>query len=467
MGKADQDVEITLDLLKKYDRPGPRYTSYPTAVEFTEEFTEADYREKLARADERGDDPLSFYVHLPFCEERCTYCGCNVVITKKREVATPYLEHLHREIDMLAERLPGRRRLTQYHWGGGTPTYLSVEQIAALQRKVTEHFEIDSEGEVAIEVDPRVTSREQIDLLREVGFNRLSMGVQDFNPDVQEIVNRRQTEEETRRLYEYCRSKGFGSINLDLIYGLALQTPESFAATIKAVIEMRPERVALYSYAFVPWLKAHQRKIEVDALPPPEVKIRLFCIARAMFLEAGYAQIGMDHFALPEDELVHAMQRKRLHRNFMGYTVKMGSDMVGVGVSSIGDVRGCFAQNVKKLPHYYQAIESGKFPIERGYLLSPDDELRREVITRLMCNLYLDVAEIEKRFGIDFAEYFQTELAELQAEEGPVSHGFLEVHADRLLVLEPGRLFIRNVCMIFDHYLRTKKSDGPVFSRTI
>jgi oxygen-independent coproporphyrinogen-3 oxidase len=339
--------------------------------------------------------------------------------------------------------------------------------MEALQRKVTEHFEIDGEAELAIEVDPRVTSRAQIDLLKRMGFNRLSMGVQDFTPEVQEIVNRRQTEAETRELYDYCRAQGFSAINLDMIYGLPLQTPETFARSTETVIDLRPERVALYSYAFIPWLKAHQKRVEQETLPPPEVKIRLFCIARSMFLDAGYEQIGMDHFALPEDELVQAMSNKRLHRNFMGYTVKMGSDMVGVGVSAIGDVRGSFAQNVKKLSTYGQAIGAGRFPIERGYLLSDDDSLRREVITRLMCNFYLDVREIEKRFGIDFASYFAVELGELRAADGPVDHGFLAIQPQHLEVLPPGRLFVRNVCMVFDHYLRTKTSDKPVFSRTV
>lgn len=467
MSKADHDIDVTLELLRKYDRPGPRYTSYPTAVEFSGDYDEAIYREKLAEANKLTDEPLSFYIHLPFCEERCTYCGCNVVITKKREVAVAYLEALHREIDMLAERLPDRRRISQYHWGGGTPTYLSVEQMEALQRKVTEHFTIDPQAELAIEVDPRVTSHNQIDLLKSMGFNRLSMGVQDFTPEVQEIVNRRQTETETRALYDYCRDRGFSSINLDMIYGLPLQTPETFTRSIETVIDLRPERIALYSYAFIPWLKAHQKKVEKETLPPPEVKIRLFCIARSMLLDAGYEQIGMDHFALPEDELVRAMARKRLHRNFMGYTVKMGRDMVGVGVSAIGDVRGSFAQNVKKLSTYHEAIDAGRLPIERGYLLSDDDSLRREVITRLICNFHLDVREIERRFGVEFESYFAVELAELRAKDGPVEHGFLTIQPDSLEVLPRGRLFVRNVCMVFDRYLRTKKSDKPVFSRTV
>jgi oxygen-independent coproporphyrinogen-3 oxidase len=461
------DTERVFGLLKRYDRPGPRYTSYPTAVEFDESYTDETYRSRLAQADSAADEALSFYVHVPFCDERCSYCGCNVVITKKHEIAVEYLDHLYKEIDLLAEQLPTRRTLSQYHWGGGTPTYLSPQQIEALHGRITRHFRIEPGAEVAIEVDPRVTTSEQIGLLKELGFNRISMGVQDFDPAVQKAVNRNQTERETRRLYDVCRELGFLSINLDLIYGLPLQTPDSFQKTIESVAEMRPDRIAIYSYAYVPWLKAHQKRIEVEDLPAPEVKLRLFCIARELLLAAGYVQIGMDHFALPDDELAGAMSRRRLHRNFMGYTVKMGSDMVGVGVSSIGDVRGSFAQNVKKLSTYYRALDQDLFPIERGYLLSSDDLIRREVITRLMCNFYLDRGEIERLFHIDFADYFATELAELSEQDGPVTHGFLKIEPDHLEVVGDGRLFIRNIGMVFDAYLRQKKPGERMFSRTV
>lgn len=464
---AARDAEKALKLLQRYDRPGPRYTSYPTAVEFDERYTAVDYRAKLAAANALTDEPLSFYVHLPFCDERCSYCGCNVVITKKHEIARDYLDHLHREIDLLADCLPNRRRISQYHWGGGTPTYLDPAQIEALQRKVTSHFQMDPATEQAIEVDPRVTSHEQLELLRDLGFNRISMGVQDFDPDVQAAVQRNQSERQTRELYARCRDLGFSSINLDLIYGLPLQSPESFRRTMDSVLELRPDRLAIYSYAYVPWLKAHQKRIEVDQLPAPGIKLLLFCIAREAMLGAGYVQIGMDHFALPQDELASALAKRRLHRNFMGYTVKMGGDMVGVGTSAIGDVRGSFAQNEKKLSTYYAALAKAEFPIERGYLLSDDDLIRREVITRLMCNFYLDRRAVEERFGIDFDAYFATELQELAADAGPIEHGFVELSAEKIEVVGDGRLFVRNVCMIFDRYLRTKKPGERVFSRTI
>lgn len=461
------ETERVFGLLKSYDRPGPRYTSYPTAVEFAESYTAESYTDRLEQANAAAAEPLSFYVHIPFCDERCSYCGCNVVITKKHEIAVDYLERLYREIDLLAERLPDRRNLSQHHWGGGTPTYLSTTQMEQLHARITKHFDIEPGAEVAIEVDPRVTTREQIELLANLGFNRISMGVQDFDPQVQAAVNRNQSEAETKELYEVCRELGLASINLDLIYGLPYQTPASFQRTIESVIDMRPERIAIYSYAFVPWLKAHQKRMEVEKLPDPETKLRLFCIARELLMSAGYVQIGMDHFALPEDELARALSKHRLHRNFMGYTVKMGTDMVGVGVSSIGDVRASFAQNVKKLSTYYAAIDEGRFPIERGYVLNQDDVIRREVIMRLMCNFYLDLGEIESRFEIDFASYFATELAELAEDDGPVSHGFLKMEADHLEVVGDGRLFIRNICMVFDRYLRTKKPGQRMFSRTV
>ncbi len=464
---APDGAEITLDLLKKYDRPGPRYTSYPTAVEFNESYGEADYRASLAEADRASGEPLSLYVHLPFCEERCSFCGCNVVITRKREVAAEYLRYLHQEIDLLAEHLPARRRLSQYHWGGGTPTYLSPAEMEALQRKVLEHFRIDPDAEVAIETDPRVSTHEQMDVLKRLGFNRISMGVQDFTPEVQEAINRNQTERETRDHFETCRKLGFHSINIDLIYGLPLQTPEAFDRSMDVVLDLAPDRVALYSYAYVPWIKANQKRIDTSQLPSPEAKLRLFCVARERFLEAGYVQIGMDHFALPGDELATAVKQRRLFRNFMGYTVRMGSDMLGVGVSSIGDVRGAFAQNVKKLSTYYESVRAGKFPIERGYRLDRDDRIRRDVISRIMCNFHLDRKEVERTLGIDFERYFATELAELAAPDGPVSHGFLEIHPDRLEIVGNGRLFVRNIAMVFDQYLRTKQTDKPVFSRTV
>jgi oxygen-independent coproporphyrinogen-3 oxidase len=390
-----------------------------------------------------------------------------VVITRKPRVVAEYLSYLQREIDLIATHLPHRRRVSQLHWGGGTPTYLNLAQMEALQRKITQHFTIEPDAEVAVEVDPRVTSRAQLRLLSRLGFNRISIGVQDFTPEVQSAVNRNQTEAETRELYGYCRELDFGSINLDLIYGLPLQNPGTFARSIETVLDLRPDRVAIYSYAFVPWLKAHQKRMDADALPTARVKLHLFSIARSALLSAGYVQIGMDHFALPDDDLVAAMNRGKLQRNFMGYTVTMGSDMIGAGTSAIGDVRGALAQNAKKLSGYYQALDAGEFPIERGRERDEDDKIRRDVIMQLMCNFVLDRKAVEDRFGIDFGRYFADELAELRAPDGAVQHGFLRIRPDRLEVVGHGRLFVRNMCMVFDRYLRTERSAAPVFSRTV
>ena len=459
-------TESVASLLRQYDRPGPRYTSYPTAVEFNESFDDAAYRGRLEAAASLEQEPLSLYVHLPFCEARCSYCGCMVIITQKREVAQRYLGYLEREIQMLASALGGRRRVVQHHWGGGTPTYLSPEQIARLDHVITTHFDIDPDAEKAIEIDPRVTTHEQLVLLRSLGFNRLSMGVQDFTPAVQDAINRRQTEQLTRSLYEYARAIGFDSINVDLIYGLPRQSLDTFRRTLDSVVDMAPDRVAVYSYAHVPWLRPHQKLIDPKDLPDASLKFELFGAAIETFLAGGYAPIGMDHFARPGDELAQAASARRLHRNFMGYTTRPAPDMLGLGVSAIGDVRGAFAQNVKKLPSYYDAIDAGRFPIERGYLLSADDLVRRYVITELMCNFHVSRRAVDERFGIAFDRYFAAELAELMSGSGPVADGFLTVGSEGLDVTPRGRLFVRNICMTFDSYLPAHQG-RPVFSRTI
>jgi oxygen-independent coproporphyrinogen-3 oxidase len=387
------------------------------------------------------------------------------VITKKREVAAHYLGYLEREIAMLAVALQGRSRVVQCHWGGGTPTYLSTSQLRALHRAVASHFEIDESAELAIEVDPRVTSLEQVDTLRELGFNRLSLGIQDFAPEVQRAINRIQGEDETRALLAHARGLGFRSINVDLIYGLPFQTLPSFARSVESVVSMRPERVAVYSYAHVPWIRGNQLRIRPEDLPAPELKLRLFLLARQLFMDAGYRQIGMDHFALVEDELARAAAAGRLHRNFMGYTTRPAPDMLGAGVSAIGEVRGAFAQNTKKLSAYYQALDAGRFPIERGFRLDDDDVLRRHVIHELMCNFRVEPGAVEERFGIDFARYFASELAELGGELA--ADGLVSLSDEALVVTPRGQLLVRNVCMCFDRYLRARAAERPVFSRTV
>ena len=455
-------MQIDAALLERYDRPGPRYTSYPTAVEFHEGFGAADYEARLAALP--ADDDVSLYLHLPFCDHRCHFCGCHVVATRHVDVAETYLSYLEREIEAVARILGGRRRVVQYHWGGGTPTYYGPEQMQRLQAAVAGHFDIVPEAEVAIEVDPRVTTPEHIEALWEMGFNRISMGVQDFDDGVQEAIGRGQTEAETRALYALCRERGFESINLDLIYGLPGQSTDTFAASLASVVELRPDRLAVYSYAHVPWVRSNQKRIDESTLPGRDAKFGLLADAIRTFRGAGYDQIGMDHFALPDDELARALKDRRLHRNFMGYTVSRAPAMIGLGISAIGDVAGAYVQSQKKLTTYYADLDAGRLPVERGYGLSDDDRLRRHVITELMCNLYLDVASVEAAYDIDFGSYFAQELAELSE---PAEDGLVLVEPGSLEVTPLGQLFVRNISMPFDRYLREKQRSGPTFSRTV
>lgn len=462
-------VTSTRELLERYDRPGPRYTSYPTALEFHDGVKHDIYVERLAQLNRAGDAPLSAYLHLPFCEQRCSFCGCNVVITPHREVAARYLDAVEQEIDLLAAHLPDRRTIAQLHLGGGTPTYYTPDQLGRLFARFTRHFTFTPDAELGVEIDPRVTTIAHLDRLRSLGFNRLSMGVQDFDPTVQEAVNRIQSYELTRALLAHARALGFVSINLDLIYGLPHQTEQTFATTLDQVLTLRPDRVAAYSFAFVPWMSAHMKEIDRAALPPAETKLTLLAATVDAFTAAGYTSIGMDHFALPSDELARAVDTHTLHRNFMGYTVKSTTDMVAMGVSAIGNVQGAFVQNTKKLPEYYDAVASGRFPIARGYELSEDDRIRRHVITELMCNFRLDVLTVETRFGIRFDRYFADELAALTAPtDSPVADGLVSVQPHRIKVHPAGRMFVRNICMTFDKYLaRRLGGPRPVFSRTV
>jgi oxygen-independent coproporphyrinogen-3 oxidase len=458
----------TAELLARYDRPGPRYTSYPTAVEFHPGFTEASYRERLAVADQLAGEPLSMYAHLPFCEERCLFCGCNVVVTKRQDVTQQYLDHVLAEVDLLARHLPNRRRISQMHWGGGTPTFYPAHDLERLFHAFSERFEFTPDAELGIEVDPRVTTTQQIESLRRLGFNRLSMGVQDFAPEVQRAVHRIQSFEWTRSMVQQARAEGFTSVNIDLIYGLPYQTAEGFRQTLDRVVEIRPDRVAVYSFAFVPWIKAHMKHLPQESMPDAALKLELLALSIDAFTRAGYRAIGMDHFALPEDELSRAIETRTLSRNFMGYTVQSAQDMLAVGISAIGDVQGAFVQNVKKLPPYEESIAAGRFPVERGYRLDADDMLRRYVITELMCNFHLDRQEVERRFGIDFSTTFATELAELTAPDSPGTDGLIVVTPETLEVTPLGRRFVRNLCMVFDRHLRARTAgEKPVFSRTV
>jgi len=461
-----QDRETIRALTARYDRPGPRYTSYPTAVEFDERVNAAVYEERLALAAESPEAPLSLYVHLPFCEERCLFCGCHVIVTKHRDRAAPYLELLGREVEMVADRLHGRRRFAQLHLGGGTPTYYSPEQLRSFVSGVLTRFSPLPGAELAVEVDPRVTRADHLDALADLGFNRLSMGVQDFTPEVQERIHRIQTREATAEIIQHARRRGYAGINVDLIYGLPLQTPATFERTVEAVVELGVDRVAAYSFAYVPWMRGHQKLLQPAELPSREVKLELFAIARERLLSAGFEPIGMDHFARPDDELAAARREGRLRRNFQGYAVVPGDDVIGLGISAIGDVRGAYIQNVKKLSTYSRAIEDGRLPVERGWLRSADDEVRRRVIHELMCNFVVDVATVEREAGLRFSEYFADALARLDpyAREGLVT-----VEPGRIAATPVGELFVRNLAMCFDRYMweRHAGEQEPTFSRTV
>ncbi len=455
---------ITQELVARYDRPGPRYTSYPTAPQFSASFRAADYGAALGRAARRPSEPLSLYVHIPFCESRCTYCGCNVVIAPHRGPEARYLEAVEREVALAAERLGDRRSVSQLHWGGGTPTYLAPAQCERLFMTITRHFTLAPGAEVAIEVDPCVTSDEHLATLRGLGFNRISMGVQDLDPRVQEAVNRVQSVELTRHQVELARRLGFTSVNIDLIYGLPFQTEEGFRSVARSAIqELSPDRVAVFSYAHVPWLKPHQRALEKLPLPHGWEKFRIFAAGADAFLEAGYRFIGMDHFAKPTDELARALDRGTLHRNFMGYTVLPASDLVGFGMTAIGDVGGAFVQNEKNLARYERSISAGEFAVERGLVRTGEDDLRGGVIRRLICTFGLEFEWVRQRFGVDPRTVFERELASLDA---PAADGLVEVDDAGIRVLPRGRVFIRNLCMPFDAYL--PREVGPkLYSRTV
>ena len=454
------------ELLAKYDRPGPRYTSYPTAVEFNPEVTPAVYADKLAAANEHAHDPLSVYMHLPFCEERCLFCGCHVIISPHKEKALPYIDMIEAEIDLVASHLPERRQVSQLHLGGGTPTYQSPAQLDRLMKRVFSHFAVAPGAELAVEVDPRVTTPEHIDVLADHGFNRISLGVQDFTHIVQESINRVQSVEQTKAIIDHARARGCKGVNVDLIYGLPHQTPETFEKTVETVIALGADRSAVYSFAFVPWIRGHQRKLMEDNLPSPATKFELFGLVRERFLGAGYEPIGMDHFAKPDDELSKAKARGELRRNFQGYAVIPAEDVIALGVSGIGDLQGAYAQNFKKLSDYGAALEREELPVERGLLLTDDDVLRRVVIHQFMCNFRIDRRAIEARSGLDFDAAFAVDLARLQDY---ADNGLVTIDKDWIQATPEGELFIRNLAMCFDVHWRTKHEgqDKNVFSKTV
>ncbi|MBP2195739.1 oxygen-independent coproporphyrinogen III oxidase [Pantoea cypripedii] len=456
---SSQQIEWDQRLIEKYNYAGPRYTSYPTALEFSENFGEADFQQAVTRYPDR---PLSLYVHIPFCHRLCYFCGCNKIVTRQLHKADRYLDVLEQEIKQRAPLFTGRS-VTQLHWGGGTPTFLNQQQVSRLVGLLRSHFTLADDVEMSIEVDPREIELEMIDHLRSLGFNRLSMGVQDFNKAVQEKVNRVQDEAMIFALVQRARDQGFRSVSIDLIYGLPLQTPESFAFTLQRVIALNPDRLSVFNYAHLPALFAAQRKIKEDELPSAAQKLEILQQTIATLTGVGYQFIGMDHFARPDDELAVAQRAGELHRNFQGYTTQGDTDLLGLGVSAISMLGDSYAQNHKDLNTWYASVEEQGNALWRGLTLSEDDCLRRDVIKALICNFALDFAAIEAQWPIVFKRYFAEDLGLLAPL---VADGLLEQHEGGLRVTGIGRLLIRNICMCFDVYLR-QKARQQQFSRVI
>lgn len=454
------------DLLRRYDRPGPRYTSYPTAPQFSAVFGEDALR--CAIQDSNGDPiprRLSIYVHVPFCLSPCFYCGCNRVITRDKTRADDCLIHLCREIEMVAPLFDRDREVIQLHFGGGTPNFLTPIQLRCTVDLLKRYFKFSdaADRDVSIELDPRTVSPQDIGELALAGFNRASLGVQDFDPAVQAAVNRIQGVEQTRAVVDACRTHGFRSVNIDLIYGLPKQSLAGFARTLETVIAMRPDRLAVYSYAHLPDMFKAQRQLDATALPDAETKLALLQLAIETLTAAGYLYIGMDHFALPDDELAQAQQRGGLHRNFMGYTTHADSDLIGLGVSAISHIGDSYSQNPRDLPSWQSTLDEGRLPVFRGMVLSEDDKLRADLIQQLMCQGEIPMSPLERRYSIDFREYFADAMERLRPLQ---ADGLVIIDPKRIEVTARGRLLLRNIAMCFDHYLQ-QPAETPRFSRAI
>ncbi|OIP94009.1 MAG: oxygen-independent coproporphyrinogen III oxidase [Thiomicrospira sp. CG2_30_44_34] len=449
----EQTIQFDEALIKRYNQSGPRYTSYPTAVQFDERFGIADYQAAAARSNQ-SDRNLSLYFHIPFCDTVCFFCACNKVWTRDRSKTTPYLSRLYKEIELQSKLFDPSRKVDQLHWGGGTPTFINMDEMRELMTVTRKHFNLhdDDSGEYSIEIDPREASKESVALLRELGFNRMSLGVQDFDPKVQKAVNRIQTQAQTFEVLEGAREAGFLSVNVDLIYGLPHQTESGFMATLDKVLEVAPDRFSIFNYAHMPSMFPTQKKMNEADMPSPDEKLAILHATTNRLLEAGYVYIGMDHFAKPDDELAVAQRNETLYRNFQGYSTHAECDLVGMGATSISLVNNTYAQNYKGLDDYYQAIDAGHLAVFRGVTLSEDDELRRDVITRLISHFHLNFAKVEAQWGIVFKEYFASELQRLTPM---VEDGLIELTETDLTVTAAGRLLIRNICMTFDAYLKT------------
>ena len=456
--------EIDLTKFKKYDKPGPRYTSYPTAPQFNESFTHEDYLNEIVKTNYGSNLPdLSLYFHLPYCDTLCYFCGCNMIITRNRDRIKEYIKYLKKEIDLTRTYLLTDRKVAQHHWGGGTPTHLNPDEINELAGYIKESFNFRENAEVSCEIDPRELTRAHLEALRNNGFNRISMGVQDFNDKVQKAVNRIQPEDITRQAVQWIRELDYHSINLDLIYGLPFQTVDTFADTVDKIIDINPDRIAVFNYAHVPWMKKHMALIHPEDIPAAEIKLEILKMTIEKLVGAGYEFIGMDHFAKPDDELAIAMREKKLYRNFQGYSTNAGADLYAMGITSISQLKNIYAQNYKTEKEYYNSLDNEKLPTAKGYQLTEDDHLRREVIMRLMCDFELDFNKIENQFKIDFKEYFAwglNNLKEMQADD------LVEISDGGIKVKNMGRMLIRNIAINFDGYIE-RKEDTAKYSRTV
>ncbi len=450
-------LKVDLDLVKKYNVPGPRYTSYPPATHFTEAITRDQIAEKI-RANNEGSKDLSLYFHLPFCESLCWFCGCTTVITTQHGKSAAYLQYLEKEMDLMGQYMNPERIVEQIHLGGGTPTFFQPDEIRELGEMIRSRYQISDNVEAGVEIDPRRLDEKKLTALRDAGFNRASIGVQDNNPKVQKAVHRIQPYEQTKQVVEWIRETGFESLNIDLIYGLPYQTVESFEKTLEETLALKPNRLAIFSYAHVPWIKPSQKILEKEnALPDGEMKLQLLKLTVEKLTSEGYAYVGMDHFALADDELTIAQREKTLQRNFQGYSTKEGTDIYSFGMSSISQADDAYWQNEKELPRYIEEIDASHLPVIKGYILTKDDEIRRKVIMRLMCDLGIDYVAMSKLLGLDFPEYFASELESLADLE---ADGLLIKTANGITVTDVGRLLIRVIAMRFDAYMKAKESEG-------
>ncbi len=457
-----QFLDFDPNLIRKYDKAGPRYTSYPTAPQFTDSYTADTLKQCIERSNrEIIPTPLSLYIHIPFCDTICYYCACNKIITKDHSASDEYLDLLEAEMSMLSPLFDVDRELEQLHLGGGTPTFLNNEELMRLMGMVEENFNLSSDCEMSIEIDPRKISNETLKFLHDIGFNRISLGVQDFDEKVQLAVNRLQSFDLVKERLDTARRLNFQSINMDLIYGLPFQTVKTFERTLDKVIELLPDRLSIFNYAHLPERFKPQRRINEDDLPSSAEKLRIFKLTMDKLQQAGYVYIGMDHFALQKDSMVKAQQEGSLQRNFQGYSTHAYTDLIGLGVSAIGSIFDSYSQNSSSLDDYRQRIQAGQLPVVRGLVMTADDRLRKQVINQLICHFRLDITALEKEWHIDFANYFQTELDEL---ETMAEDGLLSLNEHQIVVEPKGRLLIRNICMVFDTYL---KNNVVQFSKVI